>query len=248
MTEKPPKIPLALSEQNVSRHHRRVPGTGEIIPDSTIRLAEQAMREGRVLAEQAAASFATITADPSLTQAARLARAEKVVGQLAETIAKKLDKALAGVDESIRTIRRDNGGPPTPATPMQIQIEAEVRSRIAAMSNADRIAAVQRAIVEDDATVISAVLSAPGMLTGTTAEAQSGWLAAYRQRKHPEAFDREQRLAKVRADLTRAGHALVGWRDNLFNHSEAQRLMSAAREANDAAVAAAKAAAAEENV
>jgi hypothetical protein len=235
-----PKLPLALVEEAATKFQLREPGTGLPVRDVAIETAARALRESRALGEQAAASFETITQDPSVPKAQALARAEKAVTALTGTIAKKIDAGIAAVDKAIADAQREMRMP-VPSTPLDIAVAGQIRDRLAAMEPIQRHEAIMAAIAAGDDATIAAITTAPPFVIGSSAKEVGAWRDMALQRRHPEIFERVTRLGKVKSALERGGHATLGWRNRLFGESEAARVLRAAAQANKAAIAAAEA-------
>ena len=160
-----------------------------------------------------------LKADGTLTPAARALHRRQHALKLGEDAAKKLDDAKAKVAREIETLQRATAAPPPPKSPLDLQLEGELRARLASMQQGERDKILD--IVDD--TVAAAILRGHPALAGITATQQTMYREKWRKTRFPAEADRMARLVKGVEAVERAGQALVGYVREIADTVEAKR-------------------------
>jgi hypothetical protein len=226
-----PEKVLSLHEAVIERHFSR-DRDGKLVEDPVLRTVWRALMESRAHWEQARAAYETINNDASLELGARAARGRKAVSLLAQSAARKLDAARSKLERELADLAKQ-GRPPAV---QDANAACQVRDVVRAMSPSIRLATLASAIENDDS-VIAALISAPALVFGMKKDEISGTLRAWRQRRHGALVDRETRIGSALADVDRAGNALAAAVEKLL--APAERLVRSAELSQKAAVAAA---------
>jgi hypothetical protein len=90
-------------------------------------------------------------------------------------------------------------------------MEAEIREALRCMPEKDRAAALAKAIAVGDDVIAGPVLRGPPMLSGLSSAELEVRRSVWRQKRHPQAFDREQRLGRALTMIDTGGKALVSF-------------------------------------
>ena len=232
------KAPLTLNELLVAKHFARDPVTHAIVPDAVLRDLHDAMSAGRSHAEQIAAAHTAIMADTTKTEAARLIAAKQTVAKLAQAAAGRLDKAHKSASDELARIVEETAAPPSPITAAELQLQSEIRDRLARMDDKKRGELISAAIQSGDDSVIGAVLTGPAWLTGIGEAQREMQRQIWRKRKFADTVEREARLKKAIEAVERGGTALVGFVQELTEGPKAKVVEASAKAASDAVAAA----------
>lgn len=139
-------------------------------------------------------------ADPTLTEAAALLKADDYARSKLAGVTKKFDAAMQHLKSGIAFIEGEL------AQPVKEQasktISGEVRAALKAATPDDRSEMLQRALAEKDHEVLSAALGGPPMLSGLTKEQHAFFLRRYNELREPE------KTAHLRAMTAARDHIL----------------------------------------
>ncbi|MCV0396766.1 MAG: hypothetical protein K5872_20885 [Rhizobiaceae bacterium] len=213
-----PALSPSVNEAMIDRHFARDPRTRAIVPDATLHAIRDATERARTLAQKAGRVADAIHASEMLTVAARHRKARDETWGVVEP-------ALRGVDAAERRARADRdrldaetSAPPPPRDAMGSILAGEIRTRLAAMSDRERRAALATALSDGDDVVMGAVLNAPPMLSGLTGREHHDMIRAqWRQARHPEALDRIARIDRALEDLERVGAKVIAYTSSLYS-------------------------------
>lgn len=202
------QAPLSLAPEAVAMHYKRDRlNGGAIVPDTSLAALETSMRGADEEMQRVVALAAT--RDPTVTVEAHALKIRDVAMQAAERAAGKLDAARAAAMADIQRIQAETAAPPTPRDPNAVQLEAEIRSRLASMDDKQRGVAIAKAIADGDDLVVGAFLRGPAMLTGVGDAEREMRRALWRKARFPEKVDREERLGKAIAAVDRGGKSML---------------------------------------
>ncbi|MBB2751637.1 UNVERIFIED_ORG: hypothetical protein GGI57_002325 [Rhizobium aethiopicum] len=202
--------PPEIHEAAVEQHYARAPN-GEVERDASIATLATAVATTRQNSENLAAYADTLSKDRLLSpDAVRLKLRDNAL-KLAEATAKKLDEAKALVQRQIEEIDTLTSTPPALRDQLSAGLEAEIRARLAGMSEKARDEAISKAFAEKDKTIIAAVLRGPAMLVGLTQARHDMARHRYRETFHPEETARRRRLAAALEATERTGHSFIGY-------------------------------------
>lgn len=121
-------------------------------------------------------------ADPTLTPAAALLKADDFARQKLPGVTKAFDGTIANLDKGIASLERELASP-VKAQASQM-VSGEIRAHMKA--SADRMGLMQKALNEGDDEVLSAVLGAPPMLSGFTKELHAQLLIMHHSKREPQ--------------------------------------------------------------
>jgi len=205
---KPPlKLPLALHEACVEQYRARDRATGELTPDDAIDALHSALASARADAERIAALHEALINDPTITVGAAALKVRNEALKLGEKASAKLDKARARAQKAIDAIRASTHAPAVPKDALAMQLESEIRARMALMPDKDRSGLLANAIAADNELIVGACLRGPAMLCGLTEAELNVRRTMWRQKKFPSEFGREQHLQKAIEALDRGGQS-----------------------------------------
>jgi hypothetical protein len=202
------ETPLSLHEGAVSKLRIRG-GSGELIPDAELEAVAAALQGARAECERTAALHTAVMADNTVTPGAAALRVRECALKGGERASEKLDTARARISREIERLRRETWAPPTPRD--QAGMEGEVRAALCRMPEKDRAAALAKAITVGDDVIVGAAFRGPAMLSGLTDAELEMRRTVWRQKTHPQAFDREQRLGRALTMIDTGGKALVSF-------------------------------------
>ena len=204
------KLPLSLHESCVDKFRARDRLTGKFIDDDALEGLSGAMAKARADAERLTALADAVLADKTQTPEANALRLRKEALKLGETAAKKLDAARQRAAKALELLRAATSTLPVPKDQLALQIEGEVRVRLAAMKPNERGELIAAAIKHDDAETLGAYFRGPSYLSGASDSERGLYKGMWRQKQFPKECDREQRLVKALEALDRGGQALLG--------------------------------------
>lgn len=132
-------------------------------------------RHGRLMAREDMLPAARLSASASLNTTRAQAARERVARALAEN-----------ADLGIAARKRLAAATAAPASPGQAAIDAEVRAWLRGLPSNERLAALQAARDDGDATILRAVSSAPAPLSGLAGEVHDNYRQTYAELVAPE--------------------------------------------------------------
>lgn len=202
--------PPDIHEAAVEQHYGRQPG-GEVENDAAIATLVVAVRTTRLNSESLAAYAETLAKDRLLSpDAARLKLRDNAL-KLAEATARRLDEAKGRVQKEIEEIDALTGMPPVLRDQLGAGLEAEIRARLASMTDEARDKAIGNAFAEKDKSIIAAVLRGPAMLVGMSPSRHEMVRHRYRTTFHPAETERRRRLAAALDVTERSGRSFIGY-------------------------------------
>lgn len=113
------------------------------------------------------------------------------------------------MEAEIATLEQRVGSPPPPQDQLALSMEAEIRSRLAAMPEAERDKAVDGAFAEKNLTIISAILRGPAFLSGISPAKHAMARHRYGATFHAEELARRDRLKSALDATERSGQSFV---------------------------------------
>lgn len=223
--------PIDINEAVVERHLERTP-RGEIISDEAISNLAKAIQTTRLNSDALVAVAEAFANDRTLTPEARSMRLRASALKLAEATASKLDAARVAAQAELDALDQRLSTLPPP-DPVSAGLEAEVRARLAAMSEKDRETAISKALGDGDTLVVGSVLRGPAFLSGVGKARYEMIRQRFVAIVHPEALARRGRLAAALDDTQRCGGLFMAFVKNAaFNQTAA--LADAAEKARSA--------------
>ncbi len=202
------QTPLSLTPEAVTMFHKRDRlNGGAIVPDAAISAMEGSMKAAAEEMQRVVAVAAT--RDPTVTVEAHALRVRDAALKAAERAAQRLDAAREAALADVARIQAETSAPPAPRDSVAMQIEIEIRSKLAGMDDKQRGEILAKAIRDGDDAIIGAALRGPSFLTGMGDADREMRRAAWRNARHPEAVDRELRLQKAVAAVDRGGKSML---------------------------------------
>jgi hypothetical protein len=113
---------------------------------------------------------------------------------------RKIDASRALAEAAIKKLDDETGAPPAPRDAHKIAMAGEIRMALIRMSHGDRAAAIERAINTGIDEIVSAIVSAPSLLTGLTDDEREMHRHAWRAKHYPQELDRLNRIRKAVRD------------------------------------------------
>lgn len=212
MTEKL-SVPISLDERTIDNFRARNPLTRDLVPDSELDAAANALRTTRGHAEQIHALSETLMKDPTRTPAAAALQLRQTSLKLAEKAAASLDNARAKVTAAITRLETETAAPALPVDVHNTMLQGEIRQALSRMKPDDRNAALTAALEKGDDSIIGAVLHAPAILSGLTDTTHAMFQHRFRTARFPIELDRISRLGKALDAVERGGRNFVSFVD-----------------------------------
>lgn len=233
------KTPLAVDEDLLSKFEIRDPVSGEVIDDAALDALSRGMKTARGAAEQVAAVVDALSADLTQTEAGRSMKAREIALKAGERGAQALDKAREAAAAEIVDIE-NSMVPEAPSDEIALQIEAQIRDRLATMDHDARAKLIAQAIRSGDDATIAAIARGPAWLAGLGDAEAAMRLDQWRRKKFPQEVERLARLKRAIGVTEIAGKSLVAFIRHIADGPTASVAAAADRAA--AVVAAAEAA------
>lgn len=140
-------------------------------------------------------------ADPTLTEAAALLKADDYARSKLAGVTKKFDAAAQQLKTSIAYIEGELAQPVKERA--SVMISGEVRAALKAATPDDRGEILERALAERDHEVLSAALGGPPMLSGMSKAQHAFFLRRYNELREPE------KTARLRAMIAARDHLMA---------------------------------------
>jgi hypothetical protein len=140
----------------------------------------------------------SIHANPLLPEGARHVQANEVSFKATQKALPVVDKAVQNLATEIQRLKNKMERPPADTTIAGVNLAHEVRDALRAMTAADRRKEITKSLDQHDDSVISAIMSAPLMLSGLSAIERDNYAAMWRAKKFPAEIVRLARLEKGR--------------------------------------------------
>lgn len=204
------------------------------MPDEELSSLAGAMGSARTTAEQLAALAEALQHDKTRTPEAAALELRKSALRLAESSAKRLDTARQKAAEALGRLQKETAAPPPPRDAVALQIESEVRARLAALPQDKRTAAISAAIQSGDDVVTGAILRGPGFLSGLNDGEHEHARLRFREQRHPEKTAKMRRLEAALDDVDRGGNLLLSFVEKLSNTNTAKQAEAQASAASAA--------------
>jgi len=148
-------------------------------------------------------------ADPTLTEAAAVVKAQDYADKAFTSMAQRFDTATANLRTIATSIENDLTAPVESRA--SSTLSAEIRAYTANLPDGERMSFVMKAIKDSDVRTASAILGAPAYLSGLTADMQSVLTRQFHEHQEP--------LKAKRLKAAQAGLDLIRGRTNLvFSH------------------------------
>jgi len=143
--------------------------------------------------------------DPRVTEA----KHQEDVNRLAESLATRIESSAKRASNLLaEAYQAEHGVLEELGVTQDNRYGAEIRARLASMSEQERSAAIDKAIQSGDSAVIASILSAPSFVTGISSEKQSAVRNQYMQVRAPEYAGMVQAM-KQSAERAEQAHKLA---------------------------------------
>lgn len=143
-------------------------------------------------------------ADPTLTEAAALLKADDYARAKLAGVTKKFDAAMTNLKNGIASLEGMLAEPVKERA--SVMISGEVRATLKASDKRTEI--LERALAEQDHEVLSAALGGPAMLSGLSKEQHAFFLRRYNEMRDPERCARLKAMVAAQAHITKRGAGL----------------------------------------
>jgi hypothetical protein len=202
------RAPIGLTEAAVDKFRKR-DGEGEIVAEPELQALSSAMHAARSEVEKIVALSEAVAADPTMTPGRQALKVKEATVHAGGRAAEKIDAARAKAEEALQALRASTAAPAVPrgAPPLQ----AEIRQRLAAMTEKQRTEAINSAIKTGNDLILSAVLSAPALLSGMSDMQHALRVEQFRRARYPAEADRIDRLQKAIEAIDRGSEMLVSF-------------------------------------
>lgn len=144
-------------------------------------------------------------ADPTLTEAAALVKAQDYADRVLTDVARRFDAAAANLKTIAASIEKELSAPVESRA--SNSLSAEIRAYVAALPEGERISFVRKAITDDDTRTASAVLGGPAYLSGLNPDMQAVLTRMFHEHHEP--------LKAKRLKTATLGLDLIGERSGL---------------------------------
>lgn len=201
------KRPMDLDERMVEHHGTRNKQGG--LDDPLIASLAGAVKLAREQADSLIHLETTVLADKTQTLEAGLLQVANSALRMSERVGVSLDTARGAVQSEIAKITQRTSAPPPPKDTLTAQLEGEVRARLTAMSDEERVDAVNAAIHEGNDVVVGAVLRAPAFLSGMSTARLEVARQKYRERHYAADMQRVAALKLALEATERSGKSFV---------------------------------------
>lgn len=200
-----PSIDERVVEQFFEKQSGPTPPEPDPITTALASAVHDARANANALVELAEATYA----DRSRPRAAAALDVAKSARDRGANVARKIDAALAKAKTTIEDINKATAAPPAPRDQVSLQLESEIRARLAAMTRKERADTLSAAVAEGNMTVVGAALRGPALLLGMTDAEFEVVRSNYRKRYHAKEMERAERLSKAVEATERAGTSFV---------------------------------------
>lgn len=143
-------------------------------------------------------------ADPTLTEAAALLKADDYARAKLAGVTKKFDAAMTHLKNGIASLEGMMAEPVKERA--SVMISGEIRAALKASDKRTEI--LERALAEQDHEVLSAALGGPPMLSGLSKEQHAFFLRRYNEMRDPERCARLKAMVAAQAHITKRGIGL----------------------------------------
>jgi hypothetical protein len=182
---------------------------GQIAPgDFTMQLGYEALKAVRVAGENTTTACRAIHADTTLSEGARHVSADAVSFKVTNKALPLVDKATQNFATEIQRLKNKVAAPPQDNTIRGVQLATELRIFLRDQSSADRRKEITRSVEQGDDQTMSAILSAPPMLSGLSEPEVSGFRLMWQQKRWPDEMKRIGVLEKALAAVQLGGTLL----------------------------------------
>jgi hypothetical protein len=215
-------------------------GLGEIpAGDYPGELAKEACRNLRLAAESSYQAAVAIHADMTLPEGARHVQADAVSLKATGRALPIADHAHRAMETEIAKLKLKISAPPVDSTPKGIGLASEIRQALKSMAAGERRTAIAKGISDGDDSIVGAIATAPGMLTGLSPVEVSTYVGQWSAKKFPAEIARLRDLEKKLAFLEKAGSLLIGYQRTMSAGAilqEAKKFQQASADAQRAAL------------
>jgi hypothetical protein len=231
-------IPLSIDPNLIARE----PIDDEVVAD--LRAAMAAARDAAATAQEA---VTTIRANKMATDFANARQAHEVAYVHQQRAFKKMDAARERAERAIAQIEEETRAPTAPKDLPSSMLHGEVRAALARMTPDQRSSAIATAIEADDhdsITLVAAVLNGVPATTGLSRAEIELRRHAWRRRRFPQHLARAEQLQKSLRALSNGATSFARFMIELAGDAAAIKLAEQSEQAAQAAIAAARSAAA----
>jgi hypothetical protein len=202
--------------------------------DHLVSAAFEALKACRIAAQSTHAACSAVHADTTLSEGARDVSAHDVAGKVIARPLPLVDRAGTNLQAEIARIENKVKAPVADTTVKGVNLGHEVRLYLRGLSPDGKRKAIVGSIESGDDSVISAILSAPPMLSGLSPQEIEAFALTWRTRKFPAELKRKSYLEGVSKALRLGGQLLVGYGQKM----SAAAIVAEARKFREASVAA----------
>lgn len=206
--------------------------------DHLVCAAFEALKSCRVAAHSTHAACTAVHSDTTLSEGARHVSAADVAGKVTARPLPLVDRAGSALQAEIARLENKIKAPAADTTIKGVNLSHEIRLYLRDQTPAEKRKQITRSIEAGDDSVISAILSAPAMLSGLSSQEIEAFALMWRTRKFPAELKRVAYLEKVSKALYLGGQLLVGYGQKMANPgivAEARRFQKTTSDAIRAA-------------
>jgi hypothetical protein len=212
---------------------------GEIQPgDYTMQLGFEALKSVRVAGEKTTTACRAIHADTTLSEGARHVSADQVSFKVTSKVLPVVDRANQTFQTEIKRLQLKIAAPAIDTTIKGVQLQTEIRLFLRDQAAADKRREIVRSIESGDDSVMSAILSAPAMLSGLSPAEVEAFRLTWQRKRWPAEVARIAQLEKAAGHLNTGGQLLISHQRKMAAPAivqEARRFQKASADAIRAA-------------
>jgi hypothetical protein len=183
---------------------------GEIDPnDSLLQFVYEALKSVRVAAQGCTAACRAVHGDLTIPEGGRHVNADAISFKLTSKVLPLVDAANQKILAEITRLQNKIAQPVIDNTIRAVQVATELRLFLRDSTQADRRKEITKAIASGNDQTISAILSAPAMLSGLSPIEVDGVRLLWQQKRWPNELARLAQLEKVGGHLNTGGQLLI---------------------------------------
>jgi len=184
---------------------------GEIAPgDYTLQLGFEALKAVRIAAESTTAACRAVHADVTLSEGARHVAADQVSFKVTNRVLPLVDRANQNFLTETMRLKNKIAAPAQDTTVKGINLSHEIRLFLRDQPAVEKRNMIAKSLEAGDEQILSAIMSAPPMLSGLSESEVSGFRLMWQRKRWPDEMKRIMQLEKAAAAVNLGGQLLIG--------------------------------------
>jgi hypothetical protein len=202
--------------------------------DALLQFAHEALRAIRISARGCTDACRALHADLSQSEGGRHVAASEIAHKLAKAPLGLVDKSNERFSQEISRLKSKIAAPPVDSTIRGTQLATELRIFLRDQTSADRRKEITRSLESGDDQTMSAILSAPAMLSGLSQNEVDNFRLVWQRKRFPKELARIAQLEKAAGAVSLGGQLLLNHQIKM----SAPAIVQEAKKFRDASVAA----------